>query len=57
MIDNSYYRQEVHGPSELHDIGNLDLEESGTVRACPLVYATFGTFNAAKVNAILYLDK
>jgi len=26
MIDNSYYSQEVHGPYELDDIGNLDLE-------------------------------
>ena len=23
MIDNSYYSQDVHGPYELHDIGNL----------------------------------
>ena len=27
MIVNSYYSQEVHGPYELHDIGNLALEE------------------------------
>jgi pimeloyl-ACP methyl ester carboxylesterase len=53
MIDNSYYSQEVHGPYELHDIGNLDLEEGGTVRGCKLAYATFGTLNAAKDNAIL----
>jgi hypothetical protein len=33
MIDNSYYSQEVHGPYELHDIGNLDLEEGGTFAA------------------------
>ena len=32
MIDNSYYSQEVHGPYELHDIGNLELEEGGTIR-------------------------
>jgi hypothetical protein len=24
MIENSYYSQDVHGPYELHDIGNLD---------------------------------
>ena len=24
MIDNSYYSQDVHGPYELHDIGNLE---------------------------------
>ena len=53
MIENSYYSQDVHGPYELHDIGNLDLEEGGTIRACKLAYATFGTLNAAKDNAIL----
>ena len=53
MIDNGYYSQDVHGPYELHDIGNLDLEEGGTIRGCKLAYATFGTLNAAKDNAIL----
>jgi len=53
MIDNSYYSQEVHGPYELHDIGNLELEEGGTIRACKLAYATFGKLNGAKDNAIL----
>lgn len=53
MIDNSYYSQDVHGPYELHDIGNLDLEDGGTIRNCKLAYATFGKLNAAKDNAIL----
>ena len=53
MINNSYYSQEVHGPYELHDIGNLELEEGGTIRNCKLAYATFGTLNTAKDNAIL----
>ena len=53
MINNSYYSQDVHGPYELHDIGNLELEEGGTIRGCTLAYATFGTLNAAKDNAIL----
>src|SRR5258708_15816808 len=53
MIDNSYYTQEVHGPYELHDIGNFELEEGGTIRNCQLAYAMFGTLNAAKDNAIL----
>jgi len=25
MTDNGYYSQDVHGPYELHDIGNLEL--------------------------------
>ena len=53
MVNNSYYSQELHGPYELHDIGNLELEEGGTIRNCNLAYATFGTLNAAKDNAIL----
>ena len=53
MISNSFYSQDVHGPYELYDVGNLDLEEGGTIRECKLAYATFGTLNAAKDNAIL----
>ena len=36
MIENPYYSQEGHGPYELHDIGDLDLEEGGTIRAAGL---------------------
>ena len=53
MITNAYYSQEVHGPYELFDAGNLLLEEGGTLRACQLAYATHGKLNAAKDNAIL----
>jgi homoserine O-acetyltransferase len=53
MIANDYYSQENHGPYELYDIGDLALEEGGTIRGCKLAYATFGELNAAKDNAIL----
>jgi homoserine O-acetyltransferase len=53
MINNNYYSQDVHGPYELHDIGNLELEEGGTIRGCSLACATFGKLNEAKDNAIL----
>jgi homoserine O-acetyltransferase len=53
MIDNSYYSQEVHGPYELFDVGDLNLEDGGTIRGCRLAYATFSTLNTAKDNAIL----
>ena len=53
MINNDYYSQNVHGPYELHDVGNLALEEGGTIRGCQLAYAAFGRLNAAKDNAIL----
>lgn len=53
MIENSYYSQEVHGPYELHDIGNLELEEGGMIRRCTLAVATFGALNVARDNPIL----
>ena len=53
MIENSYYSQDVHGPYELHDIGNLELEQGGMICAPKLAYATFGNLNATKDNAIL----
>jgi homoserine O-acetyltransferase/O-succinyltransferase len=53
MIQNAYYGLEGHGPYEMHDIGNLELEEGATLRNCQLAVATYGTLNAAKDNAIL----
>ena len=53
MITNTYYGQEGHGPYELIDIGDLGLEEGGTLRGCKLAVATHGQLNAAKDNAIL----
>ena len=53
MIENGYYGQEQHGPYEVHEIGDLQLEEGGTIRACKLAYASFGTLNGAADNAIL----
>ena len=54
MIANSYYSQDVHGPYGLYEIGNLELEDGGTIRNCQLAYVTFGTLNDAKDNAILF---
>lgn len=53
MYQNPYYSQEAHGPFEIFDAGNLELEEGGTIRNCQLAYATHGTLNPAKDNAIL----
>ena len=53
MITNPYYSVETQGSYALHDIGDLSLEEGGTLRGCKLGYATFGTLNADKSNAIL----
>ena len=53
MVENSYYSQDIHGPYEFYDIGDLVLEEGGTIHGCKLAYSTFGELNAAKDNAIL----
>src|ERR1700760_1009403 len=53
MVQNDYYSQDVHGPYELHNIGDLVLEDGGTIRNCTLAYATYGALNTARDNAIL----
>jgi homoserine O-acetyltransferase len=55
MITNTYYGPEGHGPYELINIGNLELEEGGLIPNCHLAIATHGALNAAKDNAILVL--
>src|SRR6202521_5233096 len=53
MSTNPYYGQEGPGPYEMIGIGNLELEEGGSIPDCELAVATHGTLNAAKDNAIL----
>ena len=50
---SQFYSQEIHGPFQVADIGNLVLEEGMTIRNCQIGYATFGTLSPAKDNAIL----
>ena len=53
MLENDYYSQENHGPYELFDLGDFELESGGTIRNCQLAFTTFGELNANKDNAIL----
>jgi len=53
VLINDYYSQENHGPYELFDLGDFELESGGTIRSCQLAYTTFGKLNANKDNAIL----
>lgn len=53
MIQNDFYTPEAQGPYELHDLGDFTLEEGGTIPGLQLAYATYGTLNDAKDNAIL----
>lgn len=50
----AYYGQDVHGPFETHDLGDFDLENGARIRNLSLAYATFGTLNADRSNAILF---
>ena len=53
MIGNTYYTPEVHGHYDLFNVGDLALEEGGTIPDLHLAYCTHGELNAAKDNAIL----
>jgi homoserine O-acetyltransferase len=54
MIENEYYSEERHGPHEIFELGDFELERGGKLRGGKLAYKTFGTLNAAKDNAVLF---
>ncbi|MER7609880.1 alpha/beta fold hydrolase [Nocardioides sp. NPDC127503] len=53
MIENPYYTRDVHGDFDLISVGELQLEEGGTIPDCKLAVATYGELDAAKDNVIL----
>lgn len=53
-MGDAYYSQAVHGPYQTHDLGDFVLEGGGKIRGLRLAFATFGTLNAEKSNAILF---
>jgi len=53
-VTRTYYSQEVHGPYQTCDLGDLELEQGGKIRDLSLAYATFGTLSAQRDNAILF---
>ncbi|HTP28988.1 MAG TPA: alpha/beta fold hydrolase, partial [Anaeromyxobacteraceae bacterium] len=53
MIENLFYSPACQGEYEIHDIGDLVLEEGETLRGCKLAYRTHGRLNAARDNAVL----
>jgi homoserine O-acetyltransferase/O-succinyltransferase len=55
MAGDDYYSQELHGPYQLFDIGDFELEDGGKIRNCKLAYATFGRLSPQRDNAILIL--
>ncbi|MGM8212181.1 alpha/beta fold hydrolase [Virgibacillus sp. W0430] len=53
MIHNDYYTQETHGPYEMYNLGDFQLEEGGIIPDCQLAYRTFGALNESKDNLIV----
>jgi len=53
-MSSEYYSQSLHGPFDVFEAGDLDLESGGKLRGLKLAYATFGALNADKSNAILF---
>lgn len=53
MIENNHYSQENHGPYEVYNIGDFQLEDGGMIPDCKLAYVTFGTLNEEKNNVIV----
>lgn len=53
-MSSHYYSQDIHGPFELFDAGDFELESGGKLRGLTLAYRTFGKLNADKSNAILF---
>lgn len=49
----TYYSQENHGPYHLHDLGDFTLTSGQVLQGAQIAYATQGTLNAAKDNAVL----
>ena len=52
-IASPYYTHEFHGDYDLVSVGQLELEEGGSIPDCQLAVATWGQLNAARDNAIL----
>jgi homoserine O-acetyltransferase len=52
-MEHPHYNQSIHGPYEFFEVGDLALEDGGVLRDVRLAYATFGTLNADKDNAVL----
>lgn len=53
MIHNDFYTQDKHGPYEMYQLGNFELEEGGMIPDCQLAYRTFGKLNDQKDNLIV----
>jgi len=53
-VASEYYSQALHGPYQVYDAGDLDLECGGRLRNLKIAYSTLGTLSPTKDNAILF---
>lgn len=51
---HNYYSEENHGPHEIFDLGNFELENKLTLPNAKIAYKTHGALNKTKNNAILF---
>ena len=54
MSKIDYYSEAAHGPHEIFDLGNYQLESGVTLPNARIAYKTHGTLNAAKDNVVLF---
>ena len=54
MSKVDYYSEAVHGPHEIFELGNYQLESGITLPNARIAYKTHGTLNAAKDNVVLF---
>jgi len=54
MSNGCYYSQGIHGPYDLLELGDFDLESGFRLRGAKLAYRTVGTLSPAKDNALLF---
>lgn len=53
-VENFYYTQDIHGPYDIFNAGNFELEHGGLIRDLKIAFATHGTLSSAKDNVILF---
>ncbi len=54
MSKTDYYSEAAHGPHEIFELGNYQLESGITLPNARIAYKTLGTLNAAKDNVVLF---
>jgi homoserine acetyltransferase len=54
MSEADYYSEAAHGPHEIFELGNYQLESGITLPNARIAYKTHGTLNEAKDNVVLF---